>query len=192
MGDLGIGIPRISLRHCLFCRVGWVRLIFFWIGWGRSFTNWQWGIMMSLIALTLGAFRIMLASGLARGQRADPCHQPLNNLHLHQIALRPDIACVSSELGCGAAFSSEERGSVQQEAPAPRCFTADASRGFVSGIFEVTGARANHALAGGMTEPRNVMSGRRIVRSVTRGSITASVRVRLRVGLWNDRRLPRV
>jgi hypothetical protein len=151
-----------------------------------------WLVQDCIARPALGALRIMLASRFARGQRADPCHQPLNNLHLRQIVLRPDIACVSSERGCGAAFSSEERGSVQQEAPAPRCFTADASRGSVSGMFEVIGARANHARAGGMTEPRNVMSGRRIVRSVTRASITASVRVRLRVGLWNDRRLPRV
>ena len=97
----------------------------------------------------------MLASRFARGQRADPCHQPLNNLHLRQIVLRPDIACVSSELVCSAAFSSPERGSVQQEAPAPRCFTADASRGLVSGIFEVTAARADHARAGGTTERKN-------------------------------------
>ena len=104
-------------------------------------------------------FELCWQVGLRVAKRADPCRQPLNNLHLRQVVLRPDIVCASSERGCGAAFSSEERGSVQQEAPAPRCFTADASRGSVSGMFEVIGARANHARAGGMTEPRNVKSG---------------------------------
>ena len=82
-------------------------------------------------------FELCWQVGLRVAKRADPCRQPLNNLHLRQVVLRPDIVCASSERGCGAAFSSEERGSVQQEAPAPRCFTADARRGFVSGIFEV-------------------------------------------------------
>jgi hypothetical protein len=104
----------------------------------------------------------------------------LNNLHLRQIVLRPDFACVSPDPGRSAAFSFPERGSTQQEAPGPLATSRPMRAGaWFLGYSRLPGS-CESCVSGGMTDRRNVMLGRRIARSVTRASNTASVRVRLR------------